>query len=353
MTHPQKTNTQSIDETKYSEWLDSIKNEIKNTSIKIAVASNIQMIQGYWEIGKNVSCKLAVEKWGSSIIERLSVDLRAEFPNKKGLSARNIYAMKQFYEFYSQQFTISPQSVAKLPFMMIPWGHQRIILQKSKDLNEALFYNIKVLENGWKRDTLELQIKHELYKKSFETLPNNFSKSLGETSAKLVEQVVKDPYWFDFVEIEEEAHERDIEQQMVSNITKVLLEMGKGFAFVGQQYHITLNEKDYYIDLLFYHIILKRYVVVELKNQKFQPEFVGKLNFYLNVVDRQLKNHDDNPSIGLLLCRDKDSFEVEYALQGVEKPIGVSQFNVTELQLNNIKSQLPTVTELEQHLNSL
>ncbi len=204
-----------------------------------------------------------------------------------------------------------------------------------------------------KRDTLELQIKHELYQKSFETLPNNFSKSLGETSAKLVEQVVKDPYWFDFVEIEEEAHERDIEQQMVSNITKVLLEMGKGFAFVGQQYHISLNEKDYYIDLLFYHIILKRYVVVELKNQKFQPEFVGKLNFYINVVDRQLKNHDDNPSIGLLLCRDKDSFEVEYALQGIEKPIGVSQFNVTELQLNNIKSQLPTVTELEQHLNSL
>jgi len=352
MDHPQ-VNTQTINENKYIEWLGIIKESIRNATINIAVSSNIQTLQEYWEIGKNVSCKLASEKWGTNIIERLSVDLRTAFPNKKGLSSRNIYAMKQFYEFYSQRFTISPQNVAKLPFMMIPWGHQRIILQKTDNIEEALFYNVKVLENGWKRDTLEIQIKHRLYNESLETLPNNFTQSLGKNTAKIVEQIVKDPYWFDFVEIEQEARERDIEQQMVNNITKVLLEMGKGFAFVGQQYHITLNDNDYYIDLLFYHIILKRYVVVELKNRKFQPEYVGKLNFYLNVVDRQLKNYDDKPSIGLLLCRDKDSFEVEYALQGVDKPIGVSQFNVTELQLENIKSQLPTISELEQHLNSM
>jgi predicted nuclease of restriction endonuclease-like (RecB) superfamily len=234
----------------------------------------------------------------------------------------------------------------------IPWGHNILIFSKSKDLKEAQFYLQETIKNTWSRDSLGLQIKSNLYARQGKAV-TNFKQTLPEPMSDLAEQTLKDPYVFDFLNLETKAKERDIENQLVAHVTKFLLELGKGFAFVGQQYHVEVADNDYYIDLLFYHIHLKCYVVIELKNTKFIPEYAGKLNFYLSAIDSLLKQNDDKPTIGILLCRDKNNIEAEYALRDINKPIGVSEFQFTEILPDEIKSSLPTIEEIENELKNL
>lgn len=230
-------------------------------------------------------------------------------------------------------------------------GHIIIIIAKIKDTKEAIFYIQKTKENNWSRDVLSLQIKSNLYQRQGTSI-NNFSTTLPEPFSDLAKQTLKDPYVFDFLQLSEGYKERDIEKQLVNHIKKFLLELGKGFAFVGQQYHLDVADKDYYIDLLFYHVKLKCYVVIELKNTAFIPEYAGKLNFYLSAVDSILKEIDDKPTIGILLCREKNNIEAEFALRDINKPMGVSEFDLTNMLPDNLKSSLPTIEELEQNLAS-
>lgn len=231
----------------------------------------------------------------------------------------------------------------------IPWGHNILIFTKLKQLDAALFYIQKTIENNWSRDVLGLQIKSGLYDRQGRSI-TNFSNTLPEPFSDLAQQTLKDPYIFDFLQLTEGYKEKDIENQLVNHIKQFLLELGKGFAFVGQQYSIEIAEKDYYIDLLFYHIKLKCYVVIELKNTAFVPEYAGKLNFYLSAIDSLVKENDDKPTIGILLCREKNNIEVEFALRDIHKPMGVSELELTQILPDNLKSDLPTIEELENKL---
>jgi predicted nuclease of restriction endonuclease-like (RecB) superfamily len=234
----------------------------------------------------------------------------------------------------------------------LPWSHIKILLDKVSDYKEALFYINQTIENGWSRDVLALQIKSDLFARQGSAI-TNFEQTLPAPQSDLAQQTIRDPYTFDFLTMTRPFNERDIENQLVEHITKFLLELGKGFAFVGRQYHLEVGENDYYLDLLFYHIKLKCYVVIELKNTKFIPEYAGKLNFYLSAVDSLLKTDSDNPTIGILLCRDKNKIETEFALRDINKPMGVSEFTLTEILPEELKGSLPTIEEIEEDFNQL
>jgi predicted nuclease of restriction endonuclease-like (RecB) superfamily len=298
----------------------------------------------YWEIGKDVDSKLKTANWGSSIIEKISHELTSEFPDIKGFSKRNIYAIRQWYSFYSEKYEFVPQTVAQ-----IPWGHNRLIISKIKDIEIAEFYAQQCLNYAWDRDTLEIQIKSNYYSRIGKSA-NNFESTLPEYQSKLANETLKDPYNFDFLGLQEDALEKVVEDELTKHITKFLLELGKGFAFVGRQFKIEISENDYFIDMLFYHIELRAYVVIELKSGKFKPEYAGKLNFYLSAVDSQLKKDFDNPTIGILLCKSKDKIEAEYALRDINKPMGISEYRLTEAIPENIKFKLPSIEELENEL---
>lgn len=329
----------------YKNWLGEIKSRIHSSQIKAAIAVNSALIQFYWDLGKMITEKQTQTQWGEGLLMQLSHDLKSEFPEMKGLSSRNLNYARQFYQFYKS--AIVQQLVAQ-----IPWGHNILIITKSRSLQEAQFYLQQTIENNWSRDVLGLQIKSDLYNRKGKAV-TNFKKALPEPFSDLAQQTLNDPYIFDFLALAPKAKEKDIENQLVKHITKFLLELGKGFAFLGQQYHLEVAEEDYYLDLLFYNVPLKSYVVIELKNTKFIPEYAGKLNFYLSAVDDLLKKADDQPTIGMLLCRDKNNIAVEYALRDMNKPIGVSEFQFTEILPESIKSRLPSVEELENELKNL
>ena len=234
-----------------------------------------------------------------------------------------------------------PQAVAQ-----IPWGHNRLILNKIKNIKEAIFYAQVTVENGWSRDTLEIQIENSYYARKGKAI-TNFSKTLPVPQSDLAKEITKDPYNFDFLGLEDDAQEREIEWELTRRITDFLLELGKGFAFIGRQYKIEISETDYFIDLLFYHLDLRCYVVIELKAGKFKPEYAGKLNFYLSAIDSLLKKSEDNQSIGILLCKKKDKIEAEYSLRDINKPIGISDYKLTNAIPDNLATKLPTVAELE------
>lgn len=285
--------------------------------------------------------------WGSKLIERVASDLKEEFPDIKGLSISNLKYCKRFYLFY--QIPIGQQVVDQIGQQavdQIPWGHNILIFSKSRDLKEANFYIQQTITNNWSRDVLGMQIKSNLYERSGKAI-TNFKLTLPEPQSDLAQQTLKDPYIFDFMTMTTPYKERDIENQLIQHITKFLLELGKGFAFVGRQYRLEVADTEYFIDLLFYHIHLKCYVVIELKNTKFIPEFAGKLNFYLSAVDSLVKGSDDNPTIGLLLCKHKNNIEAEFALRDINKPMGVSEFEIFEHLPENLKSSLPTIEEIE------
>jgi predicted nuclease of restriction endonuclease-like (RecB) superfamily len=349
----------------YKKFIIDIKSKIKYSQIKIASTVNSALIMFYWELGEMIFLKQQETKWGSKFIEQMANDLKKEFPTLKGFSRTNLFYIKKFYEFYSTSLVqlsvglnqdndkkqIIQQSVGQNNYIIfqIPWRHNLEILNKCKTIDEAIFYIKQTIVNNWNSDTLALNIKTNLYKRDGKSI-NNFKTTLSEPLSDLAIQTIKDPYVFDFLTFEKQFVEKDIENKLVDNITKFLLELGKGFAYVGKQYHLEIANQDYYLDLLFYHIELKCYVVIELKNRKFIPEFAGKLNFYISAVDTLLKKDSDNPTIGILLCRDKNNIEVEFSLRDVNKPIGVSEFELTEILPENLKSSLPTIEEIEEEL---
>ncbi|MGI6444127.1 MAG: PDDEXK nuclease domain-containing protein [Candidatus Ozemobacteraceae bacterium] len=358
----------------YSAWLKELKVKIRSTQIRAALAASRELLLFYWELGGDISRKLEETNWGAKVIDQLAKDLRSEFPDIRGFSRRNLYYTKKFYEVFSSfpdDTQIVPRSGAQIgsetvprggaqtvPAIVhqvggqLPWSHIKILLDKVSDYKETLFYINQTIENGWSRDVLALQIKSDLFARQGAAI-SNFKNTLPEPQSDLAQQTIKDPYSFDFLTMTRPFNERDIENQLVEHITKFLLELGKGFAFVGRQYHMEVGETDYYMDLLFYHIKLKCYVVIELKNTKFIPEYAGKLNFYLSAVDSLLKTDSDNPTIGILLCRDKNKIETEFALRDINKPMGVSEFTLTEILPEELRGSLPTVEEIEEDMKQL
>lgn len=355
----------------YKDWLIEVKAKIQSSQIKAAVTVNSALIGFYWDLGKMIGEKQEQSNWGNKLIEQLSKDLKIEFPGMAGFSRRNLYYVVQFYAYFSDfpelstivprvgaqlENTVVPQAGAqnKSPIVpqvvgQLPWGHLKVLISKIKDNKECLFYIQETISNNWSRDILALQIKSNLYKRQGSAV-TNFKITLPDPQSDLAVQTLKDPYVFDFMTLTKPFVEKDIENQLVAHITNFLLELGKGFAFIGRQYHLEVSEKDYYLDLLFYHVTLKCYVVIELKNTAFIPEYAGKMNFYLSAVDSTVKNEEDNPTIGILLCRDKDTIDVEFALRDINKPMGVSEFAFTEIIPEDLKSSLPTIEEIENEL---
>ncbi len=328
----------------YRNFLLDLKEKVRRTQLKASMAANSVLIDFYWELGKEIVRLETGNHWGTKLIEQLSIDLKLEFSQIKGFSRRNLYAIRQWYLFYSTRYEFVPQAVAQLP-----WGHQRLIINKIKDVELAIKYADACCENSWSRDTLEANINSN-YHLRVGNGQTNFSTTLPALQSDLANQTIKNPYYFDFIEVEDERSERAIEKELIKHISEFMIELGKGFAFVGKQYNVVVNNNDYFIDLLFYHLHLRCYVVFELKAGKFKPEYAGKLNFYISAVDSQLKHPNDNSTIGIILCRTSDSIEVEYALRDIQKPIGISSFELQKNIPEKFKSALPTVEEIENEL---
>ena len=327
--------TKTIEHTSYQDLIETLKSEIAKARVKAHLAVNKELITLYWNIGSNILKRQQVEGWGSKVIENISQDLRKEFPEMTGLSSRNLVYMQTFAKAYPD-FTITQQLAAQ-----IPWFHNCLILDKISNHDQRLWYIQKTIENGWSRNVLSMQIQSNLYARDGKSI-NNFQHTLPSPQSDLATSLIKDPYNLEFLDIKDKVQERELEGKLVNHIRNFLLELGQGFAFIGNQYHIELEEEDYYIDLLFYHVKLKCYVVIELKTGKFKPEYAGKLNFYLNLIDKKVKDESDKPTIGLILCEDKKGITVEYAIEGINKPIGVSQFKLTESLPEKLKKYLPT-----------
>ena len=329
----------------YKNLLTDIKQRILSAQLKAALSVNAEMIFLYWQIGDSIAQKQKEQGWSSGVIPQLAKDLKIEFPNSKGYSERNLGRMLAFYREYPNE-SILPQAVAKLP-----WGHNILLIEKIKDQKIRLWYAEKCIENNWSRDVLDLQIKSNLVQRQGKSI-NNFESTLPKPLSDLANQTLKDPYIFDFLTLDQDFREKDVEKQLTHHITKFLLELGKGFSFLGNQYHLEVANQDYYLDLLFYHIKLKCYIVIELKNTKFKPEYTGKLNFYLSAVDSLVKEESENPTIGILLCKDKNNIEAEFALRDINKPIGISEIQFVEKLPDNLKSALPTIEEIENELKN-
>ena len=368
MTDVEKAGTSSLPVSavaEYNTWLNIIKQRLSAARVRVALAASTELIAFYYELGAQIADREEQAKWGSGFIDAFSRDLRQAFPEMSGFSPKNLRYCRAFFRFYCEP-SIWQQVVAKLPgesltgvdsetaalLARIPWGHHIQIFTKCDNLDQARFYLNQTIEQGWSRDVLAMQLKSNLYARVGKAV-NNFSRTLPTPQSDLAKQTLKDPYTFDFMAMAEPYNELDVERQLTQHITQFLLELGKGFAFVGRQYHLEIAGNDYFIDLLFYHITLKCYVVVELKNRKFIPEYAGKLNFYLSAVDSLLKREDDQPTIGLLLCRDKNNIEVEFALRDMNKPMGVSEYTLVETLPDNLKGALPSVEEIENDLQQL
>ncbi len=344
---------------KYQDFIIEIKNQILQSQSKAALVVNKELILLYWNIGKMIFENQSLLEGRNNFIEQLSKDIKSEFPLISGFSRSNLFNIRKFYNFYSSISVQQPagldlnhsvqQVVGLNDLSLIPWGHHVVILEKTKSIEEAQFYIEETIKNNWSRAVLLIQLKQNLFERQGKSI-NNFDKTLQKNQAQLASQILKDPYNFDFLTLESKVHELEIEKQLTENITKFLLELGKGFAFIGRQYSIEVGKKSYAIDLLFYHIILRCYVVIELKTVEFEPEFAGKLNFYLSAVDNLLKSENDNPSIGILLCNGKNGIEVEYSLKDINKPIGVSEYTFTEKLPKIYENSIPTVNEFEKLL---
>ena len=334
-----------IDIGKYKQIFENIKQEVLKSQYKAMQIVNKELIFMYWHIGKIIGDN---SKWGNKFIDSLSIDLKLEFPKVTGFSVRNLKYMKKIAEEYPD-FEFVQQVVAQ-----IPWGHNIILMDKVKNIEERKWYIKQSIINGWSRSLLTMQIESKLYERQVVAEKvTNFPATLPDIQSDLAIQTMKDPYLFDFISLKGKVKEIEIEKAMIDKIKDVLIELGKGFAFVGEQYKITVSEKDYYIDLLFYHLKLKCYVVVELKARDFEPTDAGQLNFYLSAIDDLVKDKTDNATIGLLLCKNKDNFTAEYALRNISSPIGVSEYKLLEDIPEYLKSQLPKVEEIELHIRDI
>ena len=335
--------------TDYRQGLEDIKRRIQSAQTRAVLAANTELLQLYWDIGRQLAQWQKERDWGTAVVEQMATDLQSAYPGIKGFSRPSLFAMRQFYAFFSPRF--GQFEFVSQPVRQIPWGHIRTLLVKVKSVDEALLYAQACVDNGWSRSVLTLQVEQRHHERIGQAA-SNFAKALPAPQSELVQQSLKDPYVFDFLTLQADAVERDIENQLVSHITRFLLELGKGFAFLGRQYALQVNGRDYFLDLLFYHARLKCYVVIELKAGAFKPEYVGKLNFYLSAVDDLLRTEGDQPTIGLILCKDKDHLDVEYALRDIHKPMGVSSFITKDIPLD-VQSQLPSVQEIENELKAL
>lgn len=327
----------------YIEWLSDIKSRVTAARQRTVLAANAELIQLYWQIGRDILQRKQSANWGDKVLDRLASDLRAAFPEMKGFSSRNLKYMRYFAEHCPRQ------AFGQQPAAQMPWFHVVTLLTKLADTGAREWYAQRAIAEGWSRTSLELSIRNRLHERQGQAV-TNFGVRLPAPHSELAHEALKDPYLFDFLGLGDKAHEREIENALVRHITQFLLELGNGFAFVGRQFRLEVSDKEFFIDLLFYHTRLKCYVVVELKATEFKPEHAGQLNFYLTAVDRQVKAPDDNPTIGLLLCKTQDRLVAEYALHGIDKPIGVAEYELVRALPERLVTSLPTVEELENEL---
>ncbi len=375
--------TDLIKDSEFKQWLVDLKGRIRQSQLRAFVKVNSELLHLYWDLGHDIVIRQMDSAWGSGFFTKLSKELKSEFPDMKGFSERNLYNIKQFYLFYSQDNTISHQVGAKLEdvdlhqagakikiaekkintirhqlgdefeehlIFQIPWRHHVEIFSKCKSVQEALFYVQKTIENGWSRAVLMNFIDADLYHSQGKAI-NNFDRLLPDVHSDLVKETLKDPYNFDFLTLTENFKEKELEDALVANITKFLLELGHGFAYMGRQYPIKVGNKERVIDLLFYHLELRCYVVVELKAGEFEPEHTGKLGYYISAVNNQMKKEGDNPTIGLLICKTKDNIEAQYSLESSSQPIGISEYTFSKLLPEDFKSSLPSIEDIERELN--
>lgn len=368
---------------RYAELLGEVKARIVGAQIRAALAANRELMQLYWDIGRMIDARRTVEGWGARVIPRLAHDLAAELPNAKGFSERNLKRMVQYFQAYPMLggvagfAEVGPQAVAQIGTsetgpqavarptapdedapaavmcarlsLGVPWGHNILLLQKIADASTRVWYMRQCIDEGWSRDVLGLQIKSQAHARQAAAI-TNFSTRLPAPQSDLARQTLKSPYLFDFLALDTDFRERELERGLLAHLERFLLELGVGFAFVGRQHHIALGDDDFYLDLLFYHLRLRCFVVIELKVGAFKAEYAGKMNLYLNLVDDMLRHATDQPSIGLILCQDQKRILAEYALRGMDKPIGVSEYELTRALPAELESALPTVDQIEAEL---
>lgn len=344
-------NKEIIQKDEYKKVIQEIKTHIQTSQIKASISVNKELLKLYWNIAQLIVERQKLSSWGDGFIKAVSKELQKEFPNIKGFSIRNIKYMRQWYFYWN---SIGQQAVAQLEkekLFQIPWGHHILIMTKIKEKKEAIFYIFKTIENNWSRNVLMNQIEYKLYERQGGAI-TNFKEKLPAVHSDLAIQTLKDPYCFDFLTLTEDYNERELEDSLVENITKFLLELGAGFSYIGRQYKLEVGKSDFYIDLLFYHVKLHSYVVVELKTGEFKPEYAGKLNFYVSAIDDLVADKTmDKPTIGILICKSKDDMVVEYALRDLNKPIGISEYELTQVLPKEFKSSLPSIEEIEAELD--
>jgi predicted nuclease of restriction endonuclease-like (RecB) superfamily len=332
----------------YRAWLSQLKNRFRQVQLKAAVAVNTELLRFYWELGADILARQAEQRWGSGFLSQLSSDLMQDFPEVKGFSQRNLKYIRQWYAFW-QGAAIGQQAVAQLH--AIPWGHNLAIISKCPTQAEALYYVQNTLAHGWSRSVLAHQIESGLWQREGKAI-TNFAQTLPAPQSDLASQLLKDPYIFDFLSFTKEHTERELESALIDHITQFLLELGAGFAYMGRQVPLQVGEREFFLDLLFYHARLHCYVVVELKTGDFEPEYAGKLNFYLKAVDEQRRGAGDAPTIGLLLCKSKDRLVAEYALSDIHKPLGLSTYTLSHTLPETLRDKLPSIEAIEAELGS-
>lgn len=347
--------------TLYPALLHDIKTRIRQAQTRAAFAANAELIALYWDVGQMICERQREEGWSAAVILRLSRDLRNELPELKGFSERNLGYMVRFSREYGPFLlqtgsSILQQPVAKLPearlLQTIPWGHHAVLMEKAKDLETRFWYMRQTIEQGWSRDVMSLMLKSRAHERQG-SLVSNFDRTLPEPFSDLARQALKDPYIFDFLTMAEPFTERELETGLVRHLEKFLFELGAGFAFVGRQFHLDIGEKDFWMDLLFYHLKLRAFVVIDLKKGDFKPEYAGKMNFCCSAVDDLLKHPTDQPTIGLILCQQKDRVVAEYSLRNMKQPIGISEYELTRALPENLQSSLPSIEAIEAELSGL
>ena len=361
----------------FKSWVSQLKQDIRSAQIRAAIKVNTELLRLYWRMGAAICEKQKSASWGDGWLKELSRELMDEFPDMKGFSYRNLRYIRQWHEFYNQDLTIWQQAVAKLDnaigqqavaqlgeanvqqvvakinedvFFSVPWGHHLYIISQCKDVDRAVFYLKKTVENGWSRAVLLNYLDTNLYERQGKAV-NNFNRLLANPQSELAAQTLKDPYNFDFLTLDGEYRERELELGLTNNVTRFLLELGTGFAFIGSQVPLQVGEDTVYPDLLFYHLELRCYVVVELKATKFKGEHLGQLGVYVSAVNHIKKKPTDNPTIGLLICKTKNNVMAQYALESTNQPIGISEYQLSKLMPENIQSKLPTIEDIEATLS--
>jgi predicted nuclease of restriction endonuclease-like (RecB) superfamily len=327
----------------YDDFLQAIKQRVSTAQVRAALSVNQELVLLYWSIGQEILSRQRSDGWGTKVIDRLSHDLKSGYPEISGFSSRNLKYMRAFAEAYPDE-AIVQQAAAQ-----IPWFHNVVLIEKVKDPDERLWYAMRTIEHGWSRNVLIHQIESDLFRRQGGAI-SNFHATLPAPQSDLAHAILKDPYVFDFLQLTDDARERKLEQALIDRVEKFLLELGVGFALLGRQYHLDVGGEDFYLDLLFYHHRLRCLVVIDLKGEKFKPEFAGKMQFYLSVVDDLVRHPDDGPSIGLIICKDRNRVIAEYTLKDTRKPISVAEYVLTTELPQPLRDSLPTVALLEGEL---